>query len=185
MGYCTLVHLYSANATIYISPNCYVIMLEGLCISHSDDQFETPSDLMEWLNTSLRNTHGGYYRFRTGPKLKALEPGSIVLFYKKNLIVGSAVVEKASRPLKPDEKDRCDEIHGTDNNCSGLENIIKFFPNSIWVWNEQELVDADEFEEITGCKLKYYVSIKPEHVLEIFNLVAKKREEMEASFKPC
>lgn len=167
-------------ANIYYSKYLKQIMSQCLCISHTDDQFETPNDLMEWLNSSLRNTHRGYYRFRKGPKLKALKPGSIVLFHKNGLILGSAVVEKASRPLTQSEIDECDEIYGTSNGCSKMKNIIKFFPNSIWVWDEHELVSADEFEEITGDELRHYIYIKPAHVLEIYRLVAEKRQKMES-----
>ena len=61
-----------------------------------------------------------------------------------------------------------------------MKNIIKFFPNSIWVWDEHELVSADEFEEITGDELRHYIYIKPAHVLEIYRLVAEKRQKMES-----
>jgi hypothetical protein len=165
---------------IYIGKLRILLMAQCVCFPHSDDQFETPSELMIWLDYDLRNNHRGYYRYRKGVGLASLEPGSLVFFYKDNLIVGCAVVEKASRPLTKSEIERCDEIHGSDNNCSGMENILKFFPNSIWVWDEHELVSADEFYKITQKNLKYYVNINPEHVLEIYRLVAEKRQAMES-----
>ncbi len=60
-----------------------------------------------------------------------------------------------------------------------MENILKFFPNSIWVWDEHELVNEEEFYKITQKNLKYYVTVKPEQVLDIFKIVAEKRQKME------
>ena len=121
-------------------------MAKAVCFPHSNDQFETPNQLMEWLDYSLRNTHRGYYRYRKAPGLGRLEPGSLVFFYKNKLIVGTAVVEKGSRPLERTEIERCDEVHGLDNDCAGMENIVKFFTNSIWVWDEHDLVSESEFK---------------------------------------
>lgn len=153
-------------------------MSKIVCFPHSDDQFKTAGKLMEWLNDALRHVHGGYYRYRKAQGLGKLDPGSLVFFYKNKLIVGSAVVEKASRPLDPSEIERCDEIYGLDNDCAGMENVVKFFTNSIWVWNEHELVSEDEFKEITGKNLQYYVTIDPDKVTKIYELVARKRSEM-------
>ncbi|MEM0135024.1 MAG: hypothetical protein QXU18_07350 [Thermoplasmatales archaeon] len=155
-------------------------MLKAVCFPHSDDQFETANELMEWLDWGLRNTHGGYYRYREAPGLGLLEPGSIVFFYKNKLIVGSAVVEKVSRPLEDAEIERCDEIYGSDDNCAGMKNVVKFFPNSIWVWDEHDLVSESEFKEITGKNLQHYVGIESDDVLKLYEMVARKRAEMEA-----
>lgn len=149
-----------------------------VCFPHSDDQFETAAELMEWLDFGLRHVHGGYYRYRKAPGLGKLEPGSLVFFYKNKLIVGSAVVEKESRPLQPSEIERCDEIYGMDDNCAGMENVVKFFTNSIWVLDEHDLVSESEFKEITGKNLQNYVIIEPEHVTKIYGVVARKRSEM-------
>lgn len=133
---------------------------------------------MEWLDHDLRNLHGGYYRYREARGLGRLEPGSLVFFYKNKLIVGSAVVEKASRPLEGSEIQRCEEIY-KEENCAGMKNIVKFFTNSIWVRDEHDLVNESEFKEITGKNLDYYVSVNPDEVMKLYGLVAKKREEME------
>ena len=154
-------------------------MLKAVCFPHSDDQFKTPKDLMEWLDYSLRNTHGGYYRYREALGLGKLEPGSVVFFYKNKLIVGCATVEKGSRPLEPEEIERCDKIYGTKNNCAGMKNVVKFFTKSIWVWDEHELVSEEEFKQITENYLSNYVGIEPDQVLRIFAAVARKRSEME------
>ncbi|MCL5788055.1 MAG: hypothetical protein M1581_05550 [Candidatus Thermoplasmatota archaeon] len=154
-------------------------MKKAVCFSHSNDQFETPNELMEWLDFGLRYTHRGYYRYRKAPGLGKLEPGSLVFFYKNKLLVGSAVVEKASRPLEKSEIERCDEIYGYDDGCAEMVNVVKFFPNSIWVWDEHDLVSEDEFKAITRKKLQYYVTIEPNDVLEIYQKVAEKRQEME------
>ena len=155
-------------------------MAKAVCFPHSDDQFETPNELMEWLDYSLRNTHRGYYRYRKAPGLGRLEQGSIVFFYKNKLIVGSAVVEKNSRPLEQVEIERCDEIHGRDDDCAGMENVVKFFTNSIWVWDEHELVTEEEFKEITKKNLQNYVTINPDEILKLYEIVARKRGEMES-----
>ena len=154
-------------------------MPKAVCFPHSDDQFETPNELMEWLDYSLKNTHRGYYRYREAPGLGRLEPGSVVFFYKNKLIVGCATVEKGSRPLKPEEIERCDEIYGTQNGCAGMKNVVKFFTKSIWVWDEHELVNEEEFKQITGKHLDHYVSITPDEVLSLYGVVARKRAEME------
>ena len=154
-------------------------MLKAVCFSHADDQFETPYELMKWLDYDLKRIHGGYYRYRKGVGLGLLEPGSIVFFYKNKLIVGTAVVEKASRPLEPAEIERCEEIHGEDG-CKNLENVVKFFTNSIWVWDEHDLISESEFKEITEKNLQHYVSINSEDVLKLYGLVARKRAEMES-----
>ena len=60
-----------------------------------------------------------------------------------------------------------------------MVNVVKFFPNSIWVWDEHDLVSEDEFKAITRKKLQYYVTIEPNDVLEIYQKVAEKRQEME------
>ena len=155
-------------------------MPKAVCFPHSDDQFETPSELMEWLNYSLKDTHRGYYRYRKAPGLGRLEPGSVVFFYKNKLIVGSAVVEKEPRPLRPEEVERCDEIHGTQNNCAGMKNVVKFFIKSIWVWSEHELVSEAEFKQITGKNLQNYVSIESTDILKLYEIVAMKRTEMDS-----
>ena len=67
--------------------------IEIMCFPHSDDQFKTPSELMDFLDNDLRYSHKGYYRYRTSTAPGNLAPGSIVLFYKNDFIVGSAVVE--------------------------------------------------------------------------------------------
>ncbi len=161
-------------------------MKKAVCFPHSDDQFATPDELMEWLDYSLRNTHRGYYRYRKANGLGSLEPGSLVFFYKNKLIVGCAVVEKASRPLVRSEKERCDEVYYTEDDrkeyeeeCAEMKNVVKFFTNSIWVWDEHDLVSEKEFKAITGKSLQYYVTIEPEHILEIYAKVAEKRKEME------
>ncbi|SIM68886.1 hypothetical protein [Cuniculiplasma divulgatum] len=177
--YHNLPKLIDIRENIYIAKFHIHSMVQCVCFPHSDDQFETPGELMVWLDFDLRNNHRGYYRYRKGVGLTPLEPGSLVLFYKNKLIVGCGVVEKPPRPLTKSEIERCDEIHGGDNNCSGMENILKFFPNSIWVWDEHELVNEEEFYKITQKNLKYYVTVKPEQVLDIFKIVAEKRQKME------
>ena len=59
--------------------------------------------------------------------------------------------------------------------CRGMKNIIKFIPESIWVFGEHELVSADKFHEITTKQLSRYVTIQAEDLLEIYNEVALKR----------
>jgi hypothetical protein len=155
-------------------------MAKAVCFPHADDQFKTPNKLMEWLDYSLRYIHDGYYRYRTAPGLGSLEPGSLVFFYKSGLIVGSAVVEKAPRPLERAEIERCNEVYGLENNCAGMHNIVKFFKNSIWVWSEHSLISRSEFKEITGNDLTHYVTIKSEDILRLYEVVARKSAEMEA-----
>ncbi len=155
-------------------------MLKAVCFPHVDDQFESPIELMEWLDNDLRTTHRGYYRYRKAPGLGTLEPGSIVFFYKNGLIVGSAVVEKHSRSLEPSEIERCDEIRAEDDSCSGMINVVKLFTESIWVWDEHELISKDEFNRITTKDLSHYVTIDPDDVLKLYGLVAKKKAEMDS-----
>ena len=158
-------------------------MPKAACFPHADDQFDTPANLMDWLEHDLRTTHRGYYRYRKAQGLGKLEPGSIIFFYKNGLIVGSAVVERNSRSLEPSEKERCSEIHNSPHeevdHCSGMENIVKFFTESIWVWSEQELVSKDEFYRITGKDLTHYVTIEPSHVLKLYEIVANKSVKMD------
>lgn len=158
----------------------FEFMLKAVCFPHADDQFDSPIDLMSWLNYDLKKIHRGYYRYRKAPGLGNLDCGSIVFFYKNKLIVGSAVVEKNSRPLESSELKRCDELRAEDDNCSGMVNVVKFFTNSIWVWDQHELVNAEEFQKITGRELLHYVKIEPDAVLELYKLVAEKREEMDS-----
>ena len=154
-------------------------MQKAVCFPHSDDQFKTPAKLMSWLEYSLRKTLDGYYMYRKGPAIGKLDQGSLVFFYKSKLIVGCAVVEKASMPLEQAEIERCKEIYGEDStDCNGMENVVKFFTDSIWVWNEQELVNEDEFKSITEKSLSNYPIVEPDEVLKLYEIVAKKRETM-------
>lgn len=155
--------------------------IEIMCFPHSDDQFETPAELMDFLNNDLKYSHKGYYRYRTSPAPGNLAPGSIVLFYKNDFIVGSAVVEKSGRALTDSEMKDCEKIY-SEENCGGMKHIIKFIPESIWVFGEHELVSADKFKEITKKNLKMYVTIQAEDLLKIYGEVAAKRTEIDDSF---
>lgn len=152
-------------------------MIKAVCFPNTEDQFKTPAKLMRWLDTELRTTHDGFYRYRQAPGLGLLEPGSIVFFYELSLIVGSAVVEKASRPLTQREIETCNKVHGTEN-CNNMVNIVKFFTNSIWVFSQHELVDSKEFKVISNRELTHYVTLEPKQVMELYAAVAKKRVEM-------
>ncbi len=148
--------------------------IEIMCFPHADDEFETPAELMDFLNNDLKHSHQGYYRYRTSTAPGNLAPGSVVLFYKNGLIVGSAVVEKPARALTESEIEDCTKIYSGED-CGGMKNIIKFIPESIWVFGEHELVSADKFHEITTKQLSRYVTIQAEDLLEIYNEVALKR----------
>lgn len=154
-------------------------MAKAVCFPHSDKQFKSPADLMEWLKYDLKDLLGGYYRLGEAPSLGQLDPGSIAFFYKNSLIVGCAVVERGSHPMEEDEMARCRQIHSEDE-CKDLVKIVKFFTESIWVWGEHCLITGDEFREITGKRLENYVTVEPENVLKIFEAVAGKMAEMES-----
>ena len=151
-------------------------MKKAVCFPHSDDQFETPAELMEWLDSDLRILHDGYYRYRQAPGLGSLEPGSVVFFYKNGLIVGSAVTEKPSRALNDEEIKLCELVHDPEN-CADMVNIVKFFTGSIWVFNEHELIDKDEFKSITNKDLTHYVTINPDEIMDLYAVVARKKAE--------
>jgi len=152
-------------------------MIKAVCFPHADDQFEDPEKLIEWLDTSLRTTHDGFYRYREAPGLGMLESGSIVFFYKKGFIVGSAVVEKSSRPLEQKEIETCGKMEGTGD-CENMVNIVKFFTNSIWVFGHYVVVNSEEFKKITNKDLINYVTLEPEQVMELYAVVARKRAEI-------
>lgn len=94
-----------------------------------------------------------------------------MFFYKTPFIVGVGVVEKGLRRLTEEEKKRCDPIY-QDATCNSFENVVVFFPSSIWVWSDNEMIHKDEFFQITGSELTHYVIVEPENVLRIFKMVS-------------
>ncbi len=109
---------------------------------HSGNEFETAEDLRFFLAYTLK-IRGGYYRLKEAKGLGYLEKGSIVFFVKKNYVVGMAIVEEDLRDIK-------DEI----NEGHEYKKIIKFFPNSIWAFSNDEFIPVDKLKEITGKKFR-------------------------------
>ncbi len=133
------------------------------------------------MGDDLKYNYHGYYRYRTSSSPGNLAPGSIVLFYKNGFIVGSAVVEKSARALTESEIEECTKIYSEDD-CGRMKNILKFIPESIWVFGEYEFVSGEKFHDITKKQLTQYVTIQPEELLEIYNEVALNRYKMNDSF---
>lgn len=132
---------------------------------HSDDEFKSPEELREWLATDLKN-RGGYYRLHNPQGLGLLEKGSIVFFRKKDYVVGMAVVEEDIRDLTEEEK----------NINSDYQKVIKFFPESIWAFNDSEFINVNK---ITGIISKgfgegFTTVEKLDELLDILALIKSK-----------
>lgn len=104
--------------------------IEIMCFSHTKDQFETATKLMDFLNTDLKHGQMGYYRYRVVSSPGNLAPGFIVLFYKDNFILGSSIVDKGARALTDSEIEECSKIY-SENDCGRMKNILKFIRESI------------------------------------------------------
>jgi hypothetical protein len=110
--------------------------VKAVLFPHSPIEFTTPEDLRSWLAIDLKEDNG-YYRLHEAPGLGQLEKGSIVFFVKDRIIVGMAIVEEDIRKIKDEENTETKEY----------QQIVKFFPNSIWVFSRENCVSIEKFDK--------------------------------------
>lgn len=111
---------------------------------HSDKEFEDEYASRNWLDVELRVYRKGEYHMKKAQGLGELEEGSIVFFHRNNWVVGYAIVEKPPRKTTKQEKDR---------NGEEYENIVKFIPESISAWSDNQFLSRQEVNHIIGKQL--------------------------------
>lgn len=112
--------------------------VKAVFFPHNVTEFRIPEELRSWLATDLKES-GGYYKLHNAPGLGHLEKGSVVFFRRDRVVVGMAVVEEDLRPINPEE----------NVELIKYEQIVKFFPNSIWAFSSNNCVSLEEFDKIS------------------------------------
>ena len=97
--------------------------------------------------------------------LGELEKGSIVFFNKGKYCVGFAIVEEDLREIKEEEKDKFGEEY---------KKCVKFAPESICVFNDNQLIKKEDIENIINKKFHqgYPTVNNLEDLLNIFKLIS-------------
>ena len=143
------------------------MVLKAVFFPHTDEEFESPEELRDWLGHDLKKYRRGGYHMRNPAGLGQLENGSLVFFHKKNFVVGCAVVEEGIRESTAEQIDRFGEE---------FQHFIKFIPESIWAWNNGQFLTDEEVYGITGKHLgQGFTTIDDlETLLRLFQLVSEK-----------
>jgi hypothetical protein len=134
---------------------------------HSDDQFEDQEDLRRWLKYDLKGFRNGFYSVINANGLGELEKGSLVFFNKDKYCVGFAIVEESLREINEQEKDKFGEDY---------KKCIKFLPESICVFNDDQLIKQEDITNIINKNFGqgYPTVDNLEDLLKIFKLIGTK-----------
>ena len=134
--------LFSNKSAIFIYQDSMLAIGDKLMNSHirifphKDEIFKTKKSLKFFLLTELKK-NDGIYHITSLKGIKSVPAGSIVLFRKKNKIVGEAIVKEDIKKI----------------NSQDYEGIIRFEPSSIRVYSEP--IDIEKLQEYTDNNLNY------------------------------
>jgi hypothetical protein len=137
---------------------------------HSDDEFKDQQELRHWLKYDLKEFRNGFYSVRNANGLGELEKGSLVFFNKGKYCVGFAVVGEGLRNITEEEKDKFGEDY---------KKCIKFLPESICVFNDDQLIKLENITNIINKNFRrgYTTVDNPEDLLKIFKLIGQSKKE--------
>ena len=134
---------------------------------HSNKEFKDQEDLRRWLKYDLKGFRNGFYTVINANGLGELEKGSLVFFNKDKFCVGFAVVEEGLREINEQEKDKFGENY---------KKCIKFLPESICVFNDDQLIKKEDITNIINKNFGqgYPTVDNLEDLLKIFKLIGTK-----------
>lgn len=143
--------------------------LKAVFFSHAKEEFKDEMELRDWLDLDLRIYRKGEYHLRKGQGLGKIEEGSFVFFHRNGWIVGYAIVERPVRKTTDYELERYGEVY---------EHVVKFIPESISAWGDNQFLSNKDVEKIIGKKLSrgYTIVDKLPQLLKIFKEFAKKSQ---------
>jgi len=138
---------------------------------HSEKYFVNEYRLRDWLSYELRAD--GEYWLRDPHGLGELPPGSIVLFYIKNKIVGEAIVEQSPKEIEQDHRI-------TDSIPEAFTQYVLFVPESIRAYPDRCFISREEFREMTERRkdLSHHFEITPQEYLLLMKRLAEKSSAM-------
>ena len=139
---------------VITEPNCWILF-------HSKKQFENENILRDWLAGTLKKDREGCYYLN---KRFGVLPGSVILFERNGLLVGSAIAKETVRTPTEEEKMLAGQFRF----------VLRIVPDSIWVWKEHFV----SLETLRGEGVKIPVGVPGERisssdVLKIFRIVCQ------------
>ncbi len=134
---------------------------------HSDKEFKDQEDLRRWLKYDLKGFRNGFYSVINANGLGELEKGSLVFFNKGKYCVGFGIVEEGLRNITEEERDKFGEDY---------KKCIKFLPESICVFNDDQLIKLEDIKKIINKNFGqgYPTVDNLEDLLKIFKLIGTK-----------
>lgn len=145
------------------------MVLKAVFFPHAE--FDDACDLRNWLGSELKVSRRGVYHLHNPSGLGKLEEGSLVFFRKSGFVVGTAIVEEKMRKTTKDERSSDRKMYG-----KVYENVIKFAPDSIWPWNDDQFLTYDEVSAIINKLIKGRIYSKVDtldQLLRLFQAVTK------------
>ena len=150
--------------------------MKVIVFPHSPYEFPDPYDLYLFIGGLLREREGNY-RIRTDSHLDDNVPRrSFVLFHKKDVIVGYAVVETPPRKMiNPDYDEllRESKIYGYKYEPELYDRIIKFFPESIVALGTEHWIPRKSVEKIVAKENIYrdYIELPSDAITKILSCI--------------